>query len=185
MQDTLLETLLSEGGPRGSRLVYPLWKFVITTANIFWALNTAQVLSCCFNMAPSPQLPSAESEGRGRGGAEAGARLELPVWAWPPPQMCSHWLPVQQRLSGADSFRRWGLGSGSYNNTAGAPSFPHMLNSFPSELLGKQGAPPSTALRRCTPSTFGTAAGVRFQYFLAEQLPAQELQRDIFRLFCF
>ena len=137
---TIVAARAGMAGFRGQGWASPLGRFVTTGAARVADGGTLPPPHC---------LPRGEARGRGGRGGRRGrgsGRRALGLL----PRCAGGSLRGRQRLSGADSFRQRGLGSGSYNNTAGAPSFPHMLNSFPSELLGKQGAPPSAVLRGCT-----------------------------------
>lgn len=95
----LLKPLLGPtAGLSGPGWSFPLWKFVITRARVFRALNTAKFCLAVLTWHPAPNCfllrerrkgekigNGGEKRGGGGGrresGAEAGARLELPVWA--------------------------------------------------------------------------------------------------------
>lgn len=146
-----------------------LGESVITRAHVFQALNHCPgfrlgaltrhpALNCFLLRASKRQKTQAAREGAGRGGARRGRGRGLGQRG-PLPRCASRSARARQRLSGADSFRQRGLGSGSYTTTPGAPAFPHMLNSFPRELLGKPGAPhPRSAVLRVPAIHSGTTA---------------------------
>ena len=151
-----VETLSPHGRLGRSRSVSlpPLGESVITRANVFQALNhcpsfclaalTWHPALSCFLLRAKQRAENPGDEGgggAGRGGARRGRGRGLGQRG-PLPRCASRSARARQRLSGADSFRQRGLGSGSYTTTPGAPAFPHMLNSFPRELLGKPGGPP-------------------------------------------
>lgn len=64
-----------------------------------------------------------------------------------------------------------------------SPSFPHMLNSFPSELLGKRGCPGPLADAAVRPP-LAPRPRVPSEHFPAEQLPAKE-SGGYFSFVCF